>query len=360
MRKVLCRGIVIINIVTIILIGMLRTIYMLGAFDVSIIPLVLSSFVITRRDFLFFKQKRDFLWNLFLTVLFVCMLSIEQVIRVLVRMDNEPIHLIFKIIYIPVLFLAVYISINGILQYATAERGKVDIVPNGDDGVALKENALKKFMGLYRPTWLIAMMVVFIVLAYYPGEFNADANACFQQVMNGVWDDWHTVSFLMFMKVCMTLFENPFMVTIVQAICYILVQNYAIAILWKAFQKRKLCIYYAIASITLGFIGIRYISGFCKDITYFEAMFAFSISVLDYLIVKHACKRQYLCMAVFGAAASFFRHGAIVSVLCVYFVLFIYVLHQKTTKEAACDKKRELARIGGLFLIPIVANCIFR
>ena len=108
MQKALRRGIVVLNIVTIMLIGMLRTVYMLGAFDVSIIPLILASFFVLREDFKFFSQKKMVLWSCFLTGLFLLMLSIEQVARVLVRMNHEPIHMVFKIIYLPVLLIGYY------------------------------------------------------------------------------------------------------------------------------------------------------------------------------------------------------------------------------------------------------------
>lgn len=353
MQKALRRGIVVLNIVTIMLIGMLRTVYMLGAFDVSIIPLILASFFVLREDFEFFNSKKMTLWSCFLTGLFLLMLSIEQVARVLVRMNHEPIHMVFKIIYLPVLLIAVYISVSGILQYAMAEKSKAIIVSSAD---AEETDELKKFMGLYRPTWLIAAVVAFIVLAYYPGEFNVDADICLRWVLDGVWNDWHTVSFLMFIKLCLALFRVPFMVMVVQAVCFVLVQNYAVSIIWKTFQKKKLCMYYAIASVTIGFVAIRYISGFCKDITYFEAMFAFSLSVLEYLMAKQPQKRHYICMAIFGVLASFFRHGAIVPVICVYVVLFLYMLCRKTSEEAVRDKKKELTRVGALFLMPIVAN----
>lgn len=306
--------IIFLNILLIILIGMIRDRYRLGAFSFSVIPLIGGIVFVCNNEVKLYETYKRNISVFFSSILFIAMLSIEQIIRMLRQMDNEPIHFVFKVCYLPVLFINVYICMAGVYQLFLKEKRRCN------------SSKSKTILGLYRPTWIVAVVTIFFSLAYFPGEVGNDLIAILNDISMGVWNDWHTVSFMMLIKICSMGTQRVFGVTVVQAIFFILVQNYAIGYLYKRFSSSysKIPYYYALLSVTLGLTAYRYIPSICKDVTFFEAIFAFSISILCYVQREHAEKKDYIYMFLFGLIASLFRHSMIIVVMITMMIVGAY------------------------------------
>ncbi len=332
------------NIVLIFLIGLVRTKYMCAAFTFSIIPLVASCIMLKDQELHLCREKRISVWSFLLTGLFMFMLSAESAFRMLLTMDYEPIHLVFKILYFPLTMIAVYICSYYTLQKAMKNGMRPAEETKEQQG---KKETGYKCMGLYKPTWIIVAVVAVFTLAYYPGEIGWDIYNMMNVAASGSLSDWHTVSFMLLMEGCMALFGGIFGLTLVQAVCFILVENYAIGYLYHRFssQGEKIARVYAILSVSIGIIAYRYIPTLCKDITFYEAVFAFSIAVLYYLQKDRGNWKDYTSMAVFGLFSSLFRHMAIIIVMI---TLIVVAISRLRTKRAECYK------ILAIIPIPVV------
>lgn len=143
------KGLLIINAILIICTMLIRTKYMLDAFYVALIPIVISSIIIWRQNEIELRiNKRYLVVALVLSLIFILMLSVEQVLKMIIQMDNELNHLIFKVLFLPVLFFNIFISIYYLLY-------KSNNLKLGDM-VSCNDNAgdFKSFF-IYKPTWII-------------------------------------------------------------------------------------------------------------------------------------------------------------------------------------------------------------
>lgn len=97
------------------MIGMIRTAFILDAFSFSIVPLGLAiAVIITSKDHLL--TKKYLIWDILLAGLFFVMLSAEEVFKMFAKMDGELINRIFKVVYIPVLFVSVMMLIDRFIN----------------------------------------------------------------------------------------------------------------------------------------------------------------------------------------------------------------------------------------------------
>ncbi len=104
------KGLLVLNALLIICTMLIRTKYMLDAFYVALIPIVISSIIILRQNEVELRiNKRYVVVAFVLSLIFIFMLSVEQVLKMIIQMDNELNHLIFKVLFLPVLFFNTFI-----------------------------------------------------------------------------------------------------------------------------------------------------------------------------------------------------------------------------------------------------------
>ena len=304
-----------------ILIGIIRTVYKLDAFTVSLVPIGMFMGLLLFERLHFHFSRRLIIPTVILSMLFLVMLSMEQALRRLLQMDNEWNHLLFKVLYLPVLFVSVFFDIQFLLE---------ELCPAGkaESGVSAFENkeippADKRF-GLYLQTWPILLETVFFVFAYFPGEMNYDFDLRLLSWSEVFWSDYHTLGFQYFIKLCTAFIPKIFMVTLVQAVFFVWVHNYAIGFIHRYFRTPARSAWkYSLLMCVFGLMTFRYVPGLCKDINYLIAQYAYSIYALKFILQPENSRREYLRLGIFGLLAAMFRHGgfpvAVVSMLAVFF-----------------------------------------
>lgn len=316
------KGLLVLNALLIICIMLIRTQYMLDSFYVALIPIVISSIIIWRQNKIELRiNKRYLVVALVLTLIFILMLSVEQVLKMIIQMDNELNHLIFKFLFLPVLFLNTFISIYYLLY-------KSNNLKLGDM-VSCNDNAgdFKSFF-IYKPAWIIIATAVLFYLAYFPGDPSSDVPSSI--IENGhVFSDWHTLGWDYFMRGCVYFTKNWSCLVIAQTFFLICAHNYVIGFLYKRFKSEIACYLYAILNVTIGVMQFRYMVNMTKDINFLFTMMTFTVAIMSIATKEDRTAKDYITLGVFGLFASLYRHFSLEIVLVTLVILLMALILDK-------------------------------
>lgn len=340
---------IVLNIILISMIGLIRTSFIADAVTFSIVPIALCAIILLFcKDYSLFPDKKNIKYDIVFTVLFILMLSLEEVLKVMRSMDGEFFNAVFKLIYFPVLIYCLMIDIDYVLY--------VSHTVSTDDYVSLPGSG--KFLGIYHPVWMYIAVSFLFLIAYYPGVMHTDFEKEWMWGYDTKWSDWHTVGYLMFIKLCTILTDRPFMITIGSSLMYYLTANYTVGVLGKHFPSRKyigwiyMCLY-----ICFGFYSCMYIGEVQKNNLSTPMMIAFSVSLLDYTLSREHNRKHYINMAVFAFLASLFRHSLWEIVLItIVFTAFGMFFYKGKTKE---EKKKDIKGLALIFATTIASFLIF-
>ena len=340
---------IVLNIILISMIGLIRTSFICDAVTFSIVPIALCAVILLFcRDYSCFPDKKNIKYDIVFAVLFILMLSLEEILKAMRSMDGELFNTVFKLIYFPVLIYSLMIDID----YALFASRTVSM---GEDGPA---SGSGKFLGIYYPVWMyIAVSFVFLI-AYYPGVMHTDFEKEWMWGYETKWSDWHTVGYLMFIKLCTIFTDRPFMITIASSLMYYLTANYTVGVLRKHFPSRQyigwiyMCLY-----MCFGFYSCMYIGEVQKNNLSTPMLLAFAVSLLDHALSREHDRRQYINMAVFAFFASLFRHSLweIVLITIVFTAVGAALCKEKTGEE----KKKDIKGLAFIFATTVASFLIF-
>ncbi len=305
-------------IAVITMIGLVRTAYISDAFSFSVIPMVLAINVIFSHDE-YLLHKRFIIYDLLLTCLFILMLSAEEVLKRMKDMDSELFNTVFRIIFLPFLFISLMIIIDRFLTLATETNRLTD--PDTDDA----GKSRSRFLGLYRPTWMIAVIAFVFAVAYFPGNLNNDFDPEWIGGGHPLWRDWHTVGFSLFVRLCTLIIRKPFMVTVVQYLIYVFSTDYGVDFINRHFSHvRKSDWIYAFMYLGFGAYACMNVGSMMKDNNSAPLLFVFTVAILDHILSDDHHVRDYVRLMIFGFLAAIFRHSMPAIVLAEFAVLCIY------------------------------------
>ncbi len=296
------------TIILFIMTGMLRYENIPDAIPVLLIPASVSVIIVyfsETKGYRPFSVKENIKWDILLGIVFVVMLSFEEILRFLFANRHDGYICLFGVISIIMMAVSVVITIDYILFIFVCPQR--DIVRNSD--------TTEKQPCIYRPLWLIVAAFVIFGIAYFPGIVNSDFDINWMGGGNPVWDDWHTVGFGFFVRICTLVIHSPFMVTIGQILMYLFAFNYAISVLEKYYPGHDIGIKYTICTLILGIFVFMNIGDIIKDNCSTPMLLAFSVSMLEYALNEKHGVAGYVKIAILGTGASLFRHMMIVVVL---------------------------------------------
>lgn len=343
-RKLLTTVLTVLSVVVIICIGLIRTRFMLDAFYVALIPIVGSTAVllIYKEAVLenFFSNKLYVLVSFIGSVIFMVMLSIEEVARMIIKIDGEIQHLIFKVLFLPVLFLSIYICNYWILITANSTKpamGEVD--SDLGKGAKAEDNNKNRFLGILKPTWILIVTMAYYVIAYFPGAPCTDLNASMMD-KSPVFSDWHPLAWEYFLRIFAYIPKNWFGIVLAQSVFLVMAHNYVIKYLLRKYNNIKICYLYSILNITVGFIQFRFVPDMTKDTNFIFTMFFFVISAMYFIEKEKSPTRDYIILGVSAFLASSFRHTSFPVVMITMVVMFVVIELGYRNKKADLEDKQ--------------------
>lgn len=316
-NKFMTAAVIMLDIVCITMIGLVRTAYMLDAFSVSVIPIGASVLIfLFAKDYRPFGNRKDRIWVILLSIMFIVMLSLEEAVKMLLKMDGEPFNAVFRFVYPISLVFSVLTDVDYML-FKAESMGSDSLT--GSDGAKITH---RKFLGIYDAVWLLIPIMYVFAAAYFPGTLNSDLDLEWIGGGTPKWSDWHTVGFAFFVRLCTLVIRKPFMITVGQTLMYVLTANYTVKVLYRHFPNRKNIGYvYALLYMVFGSYCLMHVADMVKDNCSTPMLIAFAVSLLDHILSREHDKRGYINIVITGFLASIFRHTLVwvvaATVLCV-------------------------------------------
>ena len=165
---------------------------------------------------------------------------------------------------------------------------------------------------------LIAAVSVAFLCSSYPGWDYTDIQTAWIQGVYGEWDEWHTIGFLYFVRLCSMLWKETFVVSIVQTVLWLLVNHMALMTI-SEMKRPKAISMYTLLSLVL-FTPYIYLQAMMKDTIFAICMFAVCIGLWRLMSQKHLKVTDVVFLTVFALGAALFRHGGVVVVTLVLLI----------------------------------------
>lgn len=198
---------------------------------------------------------------------------------------------------------------------------------------------------------IFILVTVFSVAGLW-GYGHPDTLTVYNDAIDNTFNQWHTVCYELFVKACLLLFGEKLYLTpiiIVQAILFIIVQNYVLNVIADNYKTKKACMLYTIASCVI-ISPIYYVQLVIKDPLFSVFLLGFSAAVFDFVKADKPKAKHFLALAFMGAGASLFRHFAVVIVAVSFVGLFIYQFFSNREKF-----KKTAVKIFASALVPVIA-----
>lgn len=198
---------------------------------------------------------------------------------------------------------------------------------------------------------IFILTVVFAVSAFWGYDYP-DTRTVYKDAINNTYNQWHTVGYEFFCKLCLMLFGYKLHLTpiiIVQAVLFIIIQNYVLNVIGDYFKSKKACLFYVVTACVI-ITPIYYVQFVIKDTMFSAFLFGFSAAIFNFVKTPKVKAKDYIALAFMGIGASLFRHFGVVVVAVSFVGLFIYQFFSNRERF-----KKTAVKIVASALVPIIA-----
>ena len=202
------------------------------------------------------------------------------------------------------------------------------------------ENEKKYNMRILNIVYLIEGFL--FLAANFPFRPSADSLSVYNAILAENWKDWHTISYQIYVKLCMDLgslfgHNHPFVACIIQAIIWYLITFRISYILRNLFDEKSEFIW-RLMNIFM-FIPLMYLGIMYKDVIFSMCLLAFCAEIMYFIAKKHISILNFICLLLSAIFTSLFRHGVIVPVIITLIGLGIYQLSKLKLKKSQNIRK---------------------
>lgn len=253
-------------------------------------------------------SKKQYIFAFFLSLVFMILLSVVEM-KNAYDLIQKPEYMFYLIATL--MFWDVFSVICSIFEGLSWER-KPDIASNKICIIC----------------WLIIFIVSLIfILNAYPGlGIDSDVRVVYTDAINNRWREWHTIGYLWFVKLCISIWDSIYCVTIVHTLFFLLTIWYAIRTL-SLLGKKAVIVFTSVLCISI--IPVSYLNLMIKDVVYFIGMLALVAGVFRILYTGDIGKRDVAFLATVPLFVTLCRHAGVVTVLLTLFTLTIWFLKKK-------------------------------
>ena len=178
---------------------------------------------------------------------------------------------------------------------------------------------------------IIVFVSVLFVLSSYNGWSYPDYLRVWNDVHAERWNEWHTIGYLLFVKVASMIWDNMSTVSVLQTAIWLLVNDRALRILEKKSSKRGI-ILYTVISLAL-YIPFVYLQAMVKDVIFSICLFGMGVAIYPLIEQKEVKRTDWLILFAFSLGVSLFRHGGLYVVILSLIILLLIRRRQGTRKD---------------------------
>lgn len=254
------------------------------------------------------------------------------------------------------LFLAVGIFANVFLALRTVLTKTLTMVLA--DGAARKEKATiasrtagkRNNVVLYK--CVIAAESVLFLISTYPGIWlQGDAAGVYGEAVNNVWDAWHTIGYVWFVRLCTLVYNSPYAVNVAQTVFWVILNFYILDILEKTNKGNAFLYTVLLCCSTFPFL---YLEMLAKDTVFSMGILATTAVLYKVLETEAVSGKDVLCLATIPVFSLLCRHGGelVVLVSCAATLAYFLVKHQKQ------QAKKILVALLWLLFVYLLVNVV--
>ncbi len=205
---------------------------------------------------------------------------------------------------------------------------------------------------MFGPFLVLAVVSFVFILAAYPGLSEPDGWGIWDWAHTGVYDEWHTIGYLLFVKVCSFIWDSLFCVEVAHVLFYLLVSFYALRILSEFYTSKGLWIY--VVFTLMLFSPLMHLQGMNKDTMFVISLFGACVSIYMLMFRDRVRATDVIFAMVFFLGTSIFRHAGFMICLVSLVVLLVYFLIIKRMDRTRITALIMGSSVIGFFLIVVL------
>ena len=202
------------------------------------------------------------------------------------------------------------------------------------------------------PFAALAVISFVIILAAYPGLSEPDGWGIWDWAHTGVYDEWHTIGYLLFVKVCSFIWDSLFCVEVAHVLFYLMVSFWALRILSEFYSTKVLWIYVLVTF--LFFSPIMHLQGMNKDTMFVISLFGACVSVYMLMFYEKVRVVDIIFSVVFFLGTAIFRHAGFMIAVLSLAILIVYFLVAKRMDRTKITALVMETSVAGYFLIVVL------
>lgn len=195
----------------------------------------------------------------------------------------------------------------------------------------------------YRAFLILILTSVACLISAFPSAYDSDAEAIWKGATSMELSDWHTVSYLLFVRLCSRIDTTRFSVTFVQFLLFVCVGCVCILTLNRLEPNGKGKNLF-LTLLFIMFTPFFSLHEMTKDVPFSAALLGLTLMMAHIISGRQLRSSQYVVLGFFGYLVLSFRHAGILPFLGAFIPLLLYGLR----------KKKEIVRgvfLGGCFAI---------
>lgn len=311
MRKIFYTILVILNLLSIIFMSMIlkNLLNEIILFPLLIIIAFEFILIIKRKNILNLSpSKLELLMSLFLCILFIIMLPLNYCLNKFSMFSN--INLVNKLITI-IFVLSLCFSLIGIFLLCFLYNKQ---------STSNLEHTRKKIM-----------VIIFIISLLFVGSTSTglyDWDFKYIWACGEEWGNWHTLGFTFLVYFCKVVFNNPYLIIIMNFFLYIYFNHYALKILERVTKNKNILVLFLCINLfaLVGFDQLRYI---LKDVLFALSFCILIATVIDYFTLGKYNKQIISNFIVFSIIMVLFRHGTLYLLVFIFLIMTLYEIIKK-------------------------------
>lgn len=170
---------------------------------------------------------------------------------------------------------------------------------------------------------------ILCLISTYPGIWlQGDSAGVYNQAVSNIWNAWHTIGYVWFVRLCTLVYTSPYAVNVVQTVFWVILNFYILDILEETNRGNGRIYAVFLCCSTFPFI---YLEMLTKDTVFSMGILAVSAVLYKVLDTEVVTGRDILCLATVSIFALLCRHGGECAVLvpCVAALGYFIVKNKK-------------------------------
>ncbi len=176
---------------------------------------------------------------------------------------------------------------------------------------------------------IIIVICIIFIFTSTTGYYDYDSYTAWELISNKwEWNAQYPPIFWILMLLCKVLFNNPYLIVIINFFLFVYYCNYSFEIFTKMGQGKKISfLFFSILVLMIvPFDQLRYLN---KDTIFSLAFCILLLSIFDYLLFNKITNKIKINIFVCSFLVLTFRYGSILLLFVMFFSIIIYFLFKK-------------------------------